>query len=240
VLFNVAVVRGVAHAEPAVIAVAVACVPVLLGVIGPLLEQQAPRRTIVLAALVVTAGGVLVEGTGRTDAAGIGWAAVALLCESAFTLLAVPVLSRHGAWGVSLHSTWIGAIMLIVLSAATEGAAVVTRLTAADWAAMGYLAVMTAVAFLLWYSAVAALGPGPMGLLTGIAPVAAAVTGIATGSQAPRPLVWLGILVVICGLVGGLWTRPARAARSGPVQPPVSDPPRMQPSLTPAPGSENA
>src|ERR1700730_475341 len=31
VLFNVAVVRGVAHAEPAVIAVAVACVPVLLG-----------------------------------------------------------------------------------------------------------------------------------------------------------------------------------------------------------------
>ncbi|WP_239149803.1 EamA family transporter, partial [Streptomyces sp. SID12501] len=36
VLFNVAVVRGVAHAEPAVIAVAVACAPVLFGVIGPL------------------------------------------------------------------------------------------------------------------------------------------------------------------------------------------------------------
>src|SRR5204863_5564212 len=32
-LFNVAVVRGVAHAEPAVIAVAVACVPVLLGIL---------------------------------------------------------------------------------------------------------------------------------------------------------------------------------------------------------------
>src|SRR5689334_10542767 len=35
VLFNVAVVRGVAHAEPAVIAVAVACVPLVLGVVGP-------------------------------------------------------------------------------------------------------------------------------------------------------------------------------------------------------------
>jgi drug/metabolite transporter (DMT)-like permease len=41
VLFNVAIVRGVAHAEPAVIAVAVACVPVLLGLIGPLAEHQA-------------------------------------------------------------------------------------------------------------------------------------------------------------------------------------------------------
>jgi hypothetical protein len=34
VLFNVAVVRGDAHAEPAVVAGAVACVPVLLGVVG--------------------------------------------------------------------------------------------------------------------------------------------------------------------------------------------------------------
>jgi drug/metabolite transporter (DMT)-like permease len=240
VLFNVAVVRGVAHAEPAVIAVAVACVPVLLGVVGPLLEHQAPRRTIVLAALVVTAGGVLVEGTGRTDAAGVAWAAVALACESAFTLLAVPVLSRHGGWGVSVHSTWMGAIMLTVLSVVTEGPAAVSRLTAADWAAMGYLAVMTAVAFVLWYSAVAAAGAGPMGLLTGIAPVAAAVTGIVAGSQPPGPLVWLGMLVVICGLVAGLWTRPARAARAvraaGPAQPPASDPPRLPASLTPAAG----
>ena len=34
VLFNVAVVRGVGHAEPAVIAVAVACVPVVIGLLG--------------------------------------------------------------------------------------------------------------------------------------------------------------------------------------------------------------
>src|SRR5215469_1550948 len=121
VLFNVAIVRGVAHAEPAVIAVAVACVPVLLALIGPLAEHQAPSRKILLAALVVTGGSVLVEGAGRTDAIGVAWAAVVLLCESAFTLLAVPVLPRHGAWGVSVHSAWIGALMLIVLGGVTEG-----------------------------------------------------------------------------------------------------------------------
>src|SRR5262249_18803397 len=132
---------------------------------------------------------------------------------SAFTLLAVPVLPRLGAWGVSVHSAWIGALMLVVLGAATEGPAATTRLTAADWAALSYLAIMvTAVAFVLWYSTVAALGAGPVGLLAGIAPVSAAVTGTVTGGQAPRPLVWLGILIVMCGLAAGLRT-PARAAR---------------------------
>lgn len=209
VLFNVAIVRGVAHAEPAAIAVAVACVPILLGVVGPLLERQTPRRRILLAAVVVTAGSVLVEGVGRTDAAGVGWAVIALLCEFAFTMLAIPVLSRHGAWGVSLHSVWMGTVMLVGLAVATEGTGAVTLLTAADWAAMAYLAIMvTAAAFVLWYSTVVSLGAGRAGLLTGIAPVSAAVAGILAGSNAPSLYVWIGILVVIVGLTIGLWSRP--------------------------------
>ena len=214
VAFNVAIVRGVAHAQPAAIAVAVAMAPVVLGVAGPLLERQRPSRPILLAAVVVTAGSVLVEGAGQADPAGIAWAAVALACEAAFTLLAVPVLPRHGAWGVSVHSVWLGTIMLIVLSAVTEGPAAATRLTTADWAAIAYLAVMvTAVAFVLWYSTVAALGPGPAGLLTGIAPVSAALSGVITGSQLPGPLAWLGMLVVIGGLVTGLQARSQEGER---------------------------
>ena len=61
VLFNIAIVRGVAQTGPAMIAVAVACVPVLLSVLGPLLQRQAPRRQVVLAAVIVTAGAVLVK-----------------------------------------------------------------------------------------------------------------------------------------------------------------------------------
>lgn len=228
VLFNVAVVRGVAHAEPAVIAVAVACVPVVLGVVGPLLEGRAPRRRVLLAAAVVTAGSALVEGTGRTDAAGIGWAALALVCEASFTLLAVPVLPRHGAWGVSLHSVWIGAVMLAVLGLSTEGPGAAARLTASQWAAMGYLAVMvTAVAFVLWYSTVAAIGAGLGGLLTGIAPVSAALTGIATGGRVPGPLVWCGVLVVVGGLAAGLTTRRRGTGRD-------AAPPQAMPLAEPA------
>lgn len=213
VLFNVAVVRGVAHAEPAVVAVAVACVPVLIGVVGPLLEQRSPQRQVLLAAVVVTAGGVLVEGAGQADAQGVAWAVVAMLCEAGFTLLAVPVLARHGAWGVSLHSVWLGAVMLVGLGLATEGAGAVVELTAGDWAAIGYLAVMvTAVAFVLWYSAVVAVGSGRVGLLTGVAPVSAALAGVALGARAPGPLVWAGICVVVAGLAIGLWQRAGEGA----------------------------
>jgi drug/metabolite transporter (DMT)-like permease len=204
VLFNVAVVRGVAHAEPAVIAVAVAGVPILLGVVGPLLERRRPTRAVIVAAVVVTAGSVLVEGTGRADAVGVAWAAVALLCEAGFTLLAVPVLRRQGAWGVSVHSVWMGTLMLAAL-AITEGPSAATRLTASEWAAIGYLAgLVTAAAFVLWYSAVAALGAGRAGLLTGIAPISAAVTGVLLGRGTPGATVWAGMLVVVAGLAGGL------------------------------------
>ncbi|MCX5380778.1 DMT family transporter [Streptomyces sp. NBC_00091] len=205
VLFNVAVVRGVAHAEPAVIAVAVASVPILLGLVGPLLEGRRPSRRVLLAAPVVVAGAVLVEGTGRTDAAGVGWAALALACEAAFTLLAVPVLGRHGSWGVSVHAVWMGAVMLAGLSLLTERPSALGELTAGQWAAVGYLAVLvTAVAFLLWYRTVAAVGSGRAGLLTGIAPLAAAGAGVLSGGGTPRPAVWLGLAVVIAGLALGL------------------------------------
>jgi drug/metabolite transporter (DMT)-like permease len=205
VLFNVAVVRGVARAEPAVIAVAVACAPVLIGVFGPVLEGGRPTRRLLIAAAVVTAGGVLVVGTGRTDAVGLGWAVVALLCEAGFTLFAVPVLRRMGPWGVSVHAVWIASVALAAMGAFVEGPAAAGRLGAEQWAAIGYLAVMvTAVAFLLWYTAVAALGSGRAGLLTGVAPVAAAVSGALLGAGLPGAPVWAGIAVVIGGLVLGL------------------------------------
>ena len=66
---------------------------------------------------------------------------------------------------------------------------------------------VTAVAFLLWYSAVDALGSGRAALLTGVAPVAAAVSGALLGAGMPGVPVWLGIVVVIAGLVLGLLRR---------------------------------
>jgi drug/metabolite transporter (DMT)-like permease len=208
VVFNVALVEGSRYAEPAVLGVAVACVPSLLAVIGPLLGAARPRAAQVAAALVVTCGAALVQGLGRADAAGLAWAAVVLGCEAAFTLLAIPVLGRHGPWGVSVHATWLGTAIFAVVGLATEGPAAAVRLNVPGWLAVGYLAVaVTAAAFVLWYSGVARLGAATAGLLAGLAPVAAAAAGVLLGGPAPRPLVWVGMAVVAAGLALGLGRR---------------------------------
>jgi drug/metabolite transporter (DMT)-like permease len=208
VLFNIALVAGSRHAEPAVLGVAVACVPAVLAVIGPLLEGSRPRAAGVTAALVVTCGAALVQGLGRTDGLGMAWAAVVFGCEAAFTLLAIPVLGRHGPWGVSVHTTWIAAVVFAVIGLVHEGPGAAARLGTRDWLAVVYLAVaVTAVAFVMWYSSVGRLGASRAGLLTGVAPVAAAATGVLLGAPAPRPLVWAGMTVVAAGLALGLRTR---------------------------------
>jgi drug/metabolite transporter (DMT)-like permease len=205
VVFNLALVHGSRHAEPAVLGVAVACVPILLAVVGPALEGRRPRRAVLVAAVVVTAGAALVQGFGRTDGTGLVWALVTFGCEAAFTLLAVPVLGRHGPFGVSVHTTWMAAAAFAVLGTTTEGPRAVTRLDAADLAAGGYLAVgVTAVAFVLWYTSVARLGAGRAGLLTGVAPIAAAAAGVALGGPRPSLAVWAGIATVVAGLRLGL------------------------------------
>ncbi|WP_219417296.1 DMT family transporter [Pseudonocardia nigra] len=218
VVFNVAVVRGVAHAEPAVIGVAVASVPVLLAVAGPLFGGGRPAPAVVVAAVVVTAGAVLVQGGGRTDAAGIAWALLVLVCEAGFTLLAVPVLARLGPWAVSLHSVWIAALALAGIGLVVEGPAAAGALGAGDLLAAVHLAVVvTALAFVLWYSAVGRLGAGRAGLFTGVVPVSAAIGGVLLGGPVPALTVWLGAAVVAAGLVvgfGGPRTGSRSTARS--------------------------
>jgi drug/metabolite transporter (DMT)-like permease len=142
------------------------------------------------------------------------------VCEAAFTLLAIPVLGRHGPWGVSVHATWLAAVIFGAIGLVREGPAATARLGHQDWLAIGYLGVaVTAVAFVLWYSSVGRLGASRAGLLAGVAPVAAAATGVLLGGPAPRPLVWVGITVVAAGLALGL--RADREPQAGPVTRPA-------------------
>nr|WP_308129495.1 DMT family transporter [Actinoplanes polyasparticus] len=218
IVFNVALVQGSKHAEPAVLGVAVACVPLLLAVAGPLLEGQTPARRLIVAALVVTAGAALVQGFGRTDGIGLLWALVTFACEAGFTLLAVPVLGRHGPLGVSAHSTWMAAVAFGLGGLFGEGPTAALRLRLDDVLAGVYLAVaVTAVAFVLWYTCVQRLGSARAGLLTGIAPVSAAAVGVAVGGPMPGLAVWLGIGVVAAGLALGF--RPGRSTAQPPVAP---------------------
>lgn len=81
-------------------------------------------------------------------------------------------------------------------------------------AAVHLAVVVTAAAFVLWYSAVGRIGPGRAGLFTGVVPIVAAAGGILLGGPTPTPVVWLGVTVVIAGLTLGLAaTAPAKPPR---------------------------
>jgi drug/metabolite transporter (DMT)-like permease len=210
VLFNVGLVAGGGHAEPAVLGVAIACVPVILAVFGPLLERSSARGRAVVAAVVVTTVAALVQGFGHSDLIGFAYALLVFVCEASFTLLAVPLLAEHGAYGVSVHTTWMAAVAFGALGVLLDGPGAALHLTAGDWAAIGYLAALvTAAAFVLWYGCVGTLGAAHAGLLAGIAPAAAALIGTVLGRPIPGIGVWLGIAIVAAGLVIGL--RPARS-----------------------------
>lgn len=231
VLFNVALVDGSRHAEPAVLGVAVASVPPVLAVVGPAMQGMRPRRSVILAAVVVSCGAALVDGLGRSDALGIGYALIVFCCEAAFTLLAVPVLGRLGPVGVSVHTAWMGSLLFAVLWLTREGPRAVTSITGEQWAAVAYLAVgVTAVAFVLWFTGVGHLGPAHAGLLAGVTPVSAAITGTLLGKPVPGPAVWAGMAVVATGLALGL-RRDKPLLSDKPLPPLRRDPPLPDPPL---------
>jgi hypothetical protein len=99
--------------------------------------------------------------------------------------------------------------LLAVLRLVTKGPAAVSALRPPHLLAVAYLAVVvTAVAFVLWYSAGGRLGSARAGLLTGVAPIAAATAGVLLGSPVPGPGVWAGTALVAVGLVVGVGATP--------------------------------
>lgn len=211
VLFNIAVIRSVEYAEPAAVAVIIGAVPLVLVLADSIRLRRRPSPLLVIGATLVVVGAALVQGGGRVSIEGLAWAVLALACEAAFTLLAVPVLGRLGPIGVSIHSTWMAALMLGLLALGIDGMAALPAMDGGELFAVAFFAiVVTALAFFFWYSAVAGLGPATAGLFAGLMPIAAALTGIIPGLTTLTPAVIGGSFIVGAGIAIGL------AARSGP------------------------
>ena len=186
-----AVVRGSAHAEPAVIGVAVAAVPLVLAVGGPLTAGSAAggRRSSsgpassrrALRWSPAAAGPTSPGSAGRRWCWPGRWRSRCSRCRCCAgsgrgRCRCTRCGSPRRRWRCSRWSS--------------TGRAPCS-LDAADLLAAAHLAVfVTALAFVLWYGAVDRIGAARAGLFTGVVPVTAAVGGVLLGAR-PR-LPWCG------------------------------------------------
>ncbi|MFG2822826.1 DMT family transporter [Kitasatospora sp. NPDC048365] len=203
--FNLLMVTALRHTEPAVVGSVLGCAPLLMGVVGPLLERRRPQARLLLAGVAVVAGAAVTQGFGSGDPVGLVCAVGTLLCEVGFSLLAVPLLPRLGAVRVSAYATALAVPMFVVTALVLDGRAALRLPSGAELFALLYLgAVLTCGAFLLWYGALGRLGAERAGLFAGLVPVSAALSGAVLGAGVPHPAALAGSALVGLGVGVGL------------------------------------
>jgi drug/metabolite transporter (DMT)-like permease len=208
--FNIFLIGALREADPAVVGVIVGTAPVVLAIAGPLLAGGPPAARVLAAAVIVTLGAAIVQGTGEASTAGILLALGALAGEVGFSLLAVPVLPRLGPLGLSAYVCVLAAAMLAVAAPVVDGLDVLPTPDAAELAALAYLVgVVTVGGFLAWYGGVARLRVDRAGLFLGLIPVTALAVAAILGSDAITPLKALGALMVGGGVAFGVSAAPA-------------------------------
>ena len=208
--FNLLVLAAEASMDPGSVGVIVATVPVLLALAGPLQDGRRPERRVVGAAVAVAAGAAAVQGLGGdVTVAGLAAALGALACEAAFSLLAAPLLRPLGPVAVSAWAAILAVPMLLALGLVLDGPAGLLRVpTAGEALGLAWLAVgVTAIAFVLWYSAVQALGVERTGLLTGVLPISALVVAALLGTTELTAGRLAGAVLVGAGIAAGLLAR---------------------------------
>ncbi|MFE6994487.1 DMT family transporter [Microbacterium sp. NPDC057659] len=211
--FNLFLIEATRHASPALIGSVVGAVPIVLALAGPLMQRRAPSRRVVIAAIVVAAGTAVAAGWGSGDPLGLVLALGAMLCEVLFSLLAVPLLPRLGATRVSAYAATTAVPLLLLAGWLTGEATALRAPTGVETAAFVYLGVVvTAVAFLLWYSALSRLGPDRAGLFAGLVPVGALATTVLLAIAPVGVAEALGAALIAAGIVYGMRV-PVRAPR---------------------------
>ncbi len=205
--FNIVLLAAAEEADPTLIGSILGTAPVVIAIAGGVRRRQRPPLRVLVSAVVVTAGVVLIEGTGHASTTGIVLAVAVLGCELSFTLMALPLLARLGPLRMSAYGSLM-AVPILALSSGLEPTDVAQIPSVEEFAALVWLAVIvTALAFVAWYSGLARLGAERAALFLGLVPVGAMAAGLAVGMV--QLTLWgvIGCLVCTCGITFGTAAR---------------------------------
>ena len=173
---------------------------------GPLLDEWPTRTRAAL--VVVTLVGVWLSVAGANDVpatfgtTGLAWGGLAGLSYAAYTLFGRFASARYGAAPTVVYSTIGACVVLTVTLLSTEGAIELPD-TATAWALLVVFGATTiALAQFLFFDALARIEASRASLATAIEPVVAAILATLLLDQGLRSLGWIGIAMVVAGVVG--------------------------------------
>ncbi|HET9140242.1 DMT family transporter [Actinophytocola sp.] len=204
--FNACLLVAQRYAEPGFVAALLGGTPLVLALLAPLLTGRRPAPLTLAGAAAVAAGIVVLTGGGSWHGPGLLLAVLTMLCEAAFTLFAIGVVARIGAFAVA---TWC---CLLAGALGFAGAVVLDGRwqlpSPRETLALLVLAVVvTAVGFCLWYRSVSVLGADRAGVLVGLMPVSGLLVSVTLGAQPARLVSALGVALVTAGCILGLHRR---------------------------------
>lgn len=187
---------------------------IVTAVAGPLLREWPTRRRVALVALTLTGVWLSVLGAEEVPStfgtSGLAWGVLSALSYATYTVFGRFVAPRYGSARTVVYST-LGAC-LVLAAVLPVGMGPLTL--PADPAAWGLLiafgGLTIAAAQFLFFDALRRIEASGASIATAAEPAVAAVLSTLLLSQGLRPLGWIGVALVVAGVVGvGLAARRA-------------------------------
>lgn len=200
--YNLPVTLGQVGTSAGVTALVIATEPLWILLLWSVKRRERPGPPQVMGALSGLTGIILLVApsfAGFGGGAGVAWVFLGAFFWSAYSVVVVPLVQKHGAFAVSATTVCLGTLPLVAL--AIPAAHGLARISGSGALVILLLALgSTVIASLAWNSAVSRL-PGPVSgqFLFGI-PVVGVVAGHLLLSEAFSTTTWLAVGCIAFGL----------------------------------------
>ena len=207
--------RGLRHTVPSHPALFYALTPLGVMILASGLSKKMPPKRKILGVLIAFVGVYIIlrpwEGgeTIKELRSGDFWVLAAMLAWVAYTVLAGRTCQNHDPRVVTAWSLILGAIVMTPIG----GYSLLTMdygvIPPAAWAGLAYMIVLTSVTMILvWNVLLRYLGPVEVAICTNAQPPTTAAlsalmagAGLLSTDQDLGPLFWLGMMIIISGVV---------------------------------------
>lgn len=191
--------------------------PVWIILVAAATGRERFKPTALLGSLITLAGMVFLVAGGSSEFGGSRLGDLlmvgAAIAWAVYTVVGHAPIKRHGALEVTAWALWVGTPCLFLAGLPDLLRIGFGNLGAGIWAAAFYSGVMAvAVAYLLWYRAVGAIGQSRTGVYQNLVPVVAMLVAWSWLGETPTRFQVVGTAVILAGLVV------ARSASRGPTK----------------------